>query len=80
MAVKPWRGRFLQSLMMTLNTGVLTLKMSSLNESTQWVHSMSPHNKSTQWREEDNTLIYLQVRPKFSVTPFTVFIQIEIGG
>lgn len=72
MAVKPWRGRFLQSLMMTLNTGVLTLKMSSLNESTQWVHSMSPHNESTQLREEDNTLIYLQVRPKFSVTLHSV--------
>lgn len=57
MAVKPWRGRFLQPLMMTLNTGVLTLKMSPLNESTQWVYSMSPHNESTQWREEDNTLI-----------------------
>lgn len=59
MAGKPWRGQYLQSLMMTLNTGVLTLKM-------------SPHNESTQSREEDNTLIYLQVLPKFSLTLHSV--------
>lgn len=76
MAVKPWRGQFLQSLMMTLNTGVLALKMSPLNESTQWVYTMSPLNEGRKITLSFN--IY-KSDPN-SLWPFTVFIQIEIGG
>lgn len=75
MAVKPWRGWFLQSLMMTLNTGVLTLKMSPLDESTQWVHTMSPLNEGRKI-----TLSFIYKSDPNSLWPFTVFIQIEIGG